>query len=44
MMKLEALEHEHIAEWYINETEALVVIKYVASAMEPNELKAKIAK
>jgi len=44
MTKLEALEHEHIAEWYINETEALVVVKYVASAMESDELKAKIAK
>ena len=43
MAKLEALEHEHIAEWYINETEALVVVKYVASAMESDELKAKIS-
>jgi len=42
--KLEALEHEHIAEWYINESENLVIIKYVADAMESDELKAKIAK
>ena len=43
MAKLEALEHEDIAEWYINETENLVVIKYVTSAIEEDELKLKIA-
>ena len=42
--KLDVLEHEHIAEWYINETENLVVVKYVADAIESDELKAKIAK
>jgi len=42
MPKLETLENEHIAEWYINETENLVVIKYVTSAIEEDELKVKI--
>jgi len=42
--KLEGLEHEHIAEWYINETENLVVVKYVASAIDEDDLKAKISK
>jgi hypothetical protein len=44
MIKLEALEHEHIAEWYINETEKLVVIKYVADAMDEEAIKAQILK
>ncbi|MBC8237620.1 MAG: MFS transporter [Helicobacteraceae bacterium] len=42
--KLTALEHEHIAEWYINETENLVVIKYVSDAIKEEELQAKVAK
>ena len=41
--KLEKLEDEHIAEWYINESENLIVIKYVASAINEDELKAKIS-
>lgn len=36
--KLEELEHEHIAEWYINETEALAVIKYRKDMMEEEEI------
>lgn len=44
MEKLSALEHEHIAEWYINETEAIVIVKYLAEAMEEETLKAKILK
>ncbi len=44
MDKLENLEHEHIAEWYINETENLVIVKYVAQSMEEEDLKAIIAK
>ncbi|MDO8453739.1 MAG: MFS transporter [Sulfurimonas sp.] len=44
MNKLENLEHEHIAEWYINETENLIVVKYVAQSMEEEDLKAKILK
>jgi len=42
--KLNALESEHIAEWYINETEELIVIKYIADAMKEEDLKAKILK
>ncbi|MDQ7044700.1 MAG: MFS transporter [Sulfurimonas sp.] len=41
--KLEALENENIAEWYINETENLVVIKYVKDSIEEDALKAKVA-
>ena len=44
MAKLEVLEHEHIAEWYINETENIVVIKYVSDAIDESALKAKISK
>jgi len=40
--KLEGLEHEHIAEWYINETEALVIVKYQSEAMEEEALIAMI--
>ena len=42
LVKLEALEHEHIAEWYINETEKLVVIKYAVEAIEEETLKSTI--
>jgi len=42
--KLTSLENEHIAEWYINETEKLVVVKYVTSAINEDELKSKIIK
>jgi len=42
--KLNTLENEHIAEWYINETEKLVVVKYVTEAIEAEELKSKIIK
>ena len=41
--KLEALESQHIAEWYINETEGKVVVKFVAAQMSEDELKAKIS-
>ena len=44
MNKLSLLEKEHIAEWYINETENLIVIKYEAKAIDEEELKAKICK
>jgi predicted MFS family arabinose efflux permease len=43
-LKLNALESEHIAEWYVNETENLVVVKYVSDAIDEDELKAKIIK
>jgi len=42
--KLSALEHEHVAEWYINETEAIAVIKYLSDAVDPETLRARIAK
>ena len=42
--KLNALENEHIAEWYINETENVVVIKYVSEKISEDDLKAKIIK
>ncbi len=42
MKKLEGLEHEHIAEWYINESEELVVIKYQKEAMDKEALKSAI--
>jgi len=42
--KLYALEHEHIAEWYINDTENVVVVKYVSEDTSEKELKDKILK
>lgn len=42
MEKLNALEHEHIAEWYINETENIVAIKYRKEMVEEEAIKAKI--
>jgi len=42
MEKLEALEHEAIAEWYINETEHLVVIKYRSDDITEEALLEKI--
>jgi len=36
--KLEALEHEAIAEWYINETEAVAIVKYQSAAMDEADL------
>ncbi|MGZ5207940.1 MAG: MFS transporter [Sulfuricurvum sp.] len=42
--KLAALEHEHIAEWYINETEDLVVVKYRKDEMDEEAVRAKIVK
>ncbi len=42
--KLLALENDNIAEWYINETENVIVIKYVKDSIEEDDLKGKIAK
>ena len=42
--KLTALENENIAEWYINETQNVVVIKYVSDAIKEEDLQSKIAK
>ncbi len=44
MEKLNNLEHEHIAEWFINETEELVVVKYQKEMMNEETIKAKIVK
>ncbi|MGA9045484.1 MFS transporter [Sulfuricurvum sp.] len=44
MEKLNNLEHEHIAEWYINETENIVAVKYRKDKVEEEEIKAKIVK
>ncbi|MCF6309874.1 MAG: MFS transporter [Sulfurimonas sp.] len=41
--KLQNLENEHIAEWYINDSEKIVVIKYVTDAIEEDAIKAKIS-
>ena len=40
--KLNALENEHIAEWFINETENVVVIKYATEALDEDNLKAQV--
>ena len=42
--KLAALENENIAEWFINETEDVVIIKYVSGAINEDDLKAKVSK
>ncbi len=42
--KLSQLEHEHIAEWFINETEKVVVIKYAKEKLDEEKLKQKILK
>jgi MFS family permease len=41
--KLTALEDENIAEWYINETEDVIVIKYVTASIEEDDIKAKVS-
>lgn len=40
--RLQNLENEHIAEWYINDTEKLIVVKYAADAISEEDLKLKI--
>jgi len=42
--KLMSLENDNIAEWYINETENVIVIKYIKDSIEEDNLKVKIAK
>jgi len=42
--KLNALEHEHVAEWYINETEQVVAIKYRKTLLDEETLRAKVVK
>lgn len=42
MEKLKLLEHEHIAEWFINDTEKVVVVKYNAQKLDEEEIKSQI--
>lgn len=42
MEKLKLLESEHIAEWFINDTEKVVVVKYNAQMLSEDEIRAKI--
>jgi predicted MFS family arabinose efflux permease len=42
--KLKNLENEHIAEWFINETQKVVVIKYASEKLSEDTLKAKVQK
>ena len=44
MDKLKNLEHEHIAEWYINETEQVAAIKYASEKLDEDTIKAQIIK
>jgi MFS family permease len=44
MDKLNNLEHEHIAEWYINDTEKVVAIKYVSEKLTEDDIKPLILK
>jgi len=44
MEKLNNLEHEHIAEWFINETENIVAVKYRKDMIEEEAIRAKIVK
>ncbi|MCJ7765872.1 MAG: MFS transporter [Thiovulaceae bacterium] len=44
MEKLEGLEHDAVAEWYINETEDLVVVKYRSDDIDEEALLSKISK
>lgn len=43
LIKLQNLENEHIAEWYINESENLVVIKYETGKISEEDLRSKIS-
>lgn len=42
MDKLKLLESEHIAEWFINDSEKVVVVKYDAKKLSEDEIKSKI--
>lgn len=44
MHKLQNLENAHIAEWYINDTEKLVIVKYASLAIQKDDLVAQISK
>ncbi len=44
MDKLNNLEHEHIAEWYINDTEKVVAIKYASENLSEDDIKPMVLK
>ena len=44
MKRLEDLKHDATAEWYINETEDLVVVKYRSDDIDEEAILAKILK
>lgn len=44
MKKLQNIENEHIAEWYINDTEKIVIVKYASLAIQREDLIAQISK
>lgn len=44
LSKLKGFENAHVAEWYINDTEKLVIVKYVADAVQKEDLVAHISK
>lgn len=44
MRKLQNIENEHIAEWYINDTEKIVIVKYASLAIQREDLIAQISK
>ncbi|MEA1891886.1 MAG: MFS transporter [Campylobacterota bacterium] len=41
--KLERLENQDVTEWYLNETEKIIVVKYVTDAISEDDLRAKIS-
>ncbi len=43
-LKLQNLESAHIAEWYINDTEKLIIIKYATGAIQKDDLISQISK
>jgi multidrug resistance protein len=43
LAKLKGFENAHVAEWYINDTEKLVIVKYVTDAMQKEDLIARIS-
>jgi predicted MFS family arabinose efflux permease len=44
MDHLKKLEHDHIAEWFINDTEKVAVIKYNPEKLNEDEIKSQILK
>jgi len=42
--KLKELEHEHIAEWFINDTEKVVIVKYAQEQLNEDDIKNQILK